>query len=60
MNKKMPVISVLVPTKNRGESIRETFNSLASQTYKDFEVVVVDGGSTDNTKETILGFCFLM
>jgi glycosyltransferase involved in cell wall biosynthesis len=42
--------SVIIPTYNREVLIARAFNSLASQTYKNFEVIVVDDGSSDNTK----------
>ncbi len=47
------LISVLVPTYNRCESLKKCFESLVAQEYKEFEVVIVDGGSTDGTKELI-------
>jgi glycosyltransferase involved in cell wall biosynthesis len=42
-------ISVIVPTLNEGKNIPNLLNSLENQTLKDFEVVVVDGGSSDKT-----------
>ncbi len=53
MIKVAPVISVLIPTKNRGASIVETLDSLKKQTLERFELVVVDGGSTDNTAAVV-------
>jgi glycosyltransferase involved in cell wall biosynthesis len=47
------VISVLIPTKNRGVSITETLDSLKKQTFKKFELVVVDGGSVDDTEKIV-------
>jgi glycosyltransferase involved in cell wall biosynthesis len=44
-------ISVVIPTLNRAESLRKVFEDLRRQSYKDFEVVVLDGGSIDNTEE---------
>lgn len=46
-------VSVVVCTYERGESLRECLEGLAGQSYKDFEVVIVDGGSTDMTNEVI-------
>lgn len=42
-------ISVLIPTRNRKESLSKTLTSLSKQTFKDFEVIVADGHSTDGT-----------
>jgi glycosyltransferase involved in cell wall biosynthesis len=50
---KKPQVSVVVPTYNRGGFIRETIESVLMQTYADFEVIVVDDGSTDGTAEII-------
>lgn len=45
--------SVIVPTYNRATLIGDTLQSLLSQTFTSFEVIVVDDGSTDNTKEVM-------
>jgi len=49
----MPNISVCIPTYNREHFLKETLDSVFAQTYKDFEVVIVDDGSTDGTKRMI-------
>ncbi len=46
---KKPSITVCIPTKNREKSIGKMLNTLVNQSYKNFEVVIVDGGSTDKT-----------
>jgi len=43
--------SVIIPTYNRANLLERCLNSLVEQTFKDFEVLVCDDGSTDNTKE---------
>ena len=45
----MPKVSVVIPTLNRCEKLRQCLTSLTCQSSKDFEVIVVDGGSTDGT-----------
>lgn len=44
-----PKVSVLIPVYNGALGINRTLESLANQTYQDFEVIVVDDGSTDDT-----------
>jgi len=51
--KPTPTVSICIPTYNRKHYLKETLNSVLAQTYKDYEIVVVDDGSTDGTKEMI-------
>jgi|SRR5579875_396036 len=48
-------VSVGVPTYNRAYLIREALESALSQTYSDFEIIVVDDGSRDNTSSLVSG-----
>ncbi|OCL27617.1 hypothetical protein U472_03435 [Orenia metallireducens] len=49
----MPEISVLMSVYNGEEFINESINSILNQTYKDFEFIIVNDGSTDRTQEII-------
>lgn len=46
----LPRISIIVPAYNEGKLLRETIQSLLQQDYPDYEVVIVDDGSTDDTR----------
>ena len=45
----MPKFSVIIPLYNKEAYVRKSLESVAAQTYKDFECIVVDDGSTDNS-----------
>ena len=51
-----PLVSVVVPTYNYGRYIAAALESLRAQTYADWECVVVDDGSTDDTAEVVARF----
>lgn len=48
-----PFFSVVIPTYNRAEFIRKTIESVLIQSLRDFEIIVVDDGSTDNTEAVV-------
>lgn len=51
-----PAVTVVVPVWNRADLIAETLESVASQTFTDWECIVVDDGSTDATREVVRRF----
>ncbi|MDD4938655.1 MAG: glycosyltransferase [Candidatus Omnitrophica bacterium] len=55
MNEK-PGISVIIPTYNRAQYIREAIDSVLEQSCKDWEIIVVDDGSTDNTRDILKAY----
>ena len=48
-----PKVSVCVPTYNRAATLRGTIEAVLHQTYEDWELVICDDGSTDNTVEVV-------
>lgn len=52
----IPLVSIIVPTFNRGDLIRMTLDSVLAQTYTNWECIVVDDGSTDNTEAVVEEF----
>ena len=51
----MPKVDVIVPTYNRSSLVREAIQSILQQTFADFQIVVVDDGSTDDTRCVVGG-----
>ena len=49
MNKRKPFISIIIPTLNEEGYIENCLKSIKSQSYKNYEIIVVDGGSKDKT-----------
>ena len=46
-------LSIITVNYNNKEGLKKTVNSVLSQTYHDFEWIIIDGGSTDGSKEII-------
>lgn len=51
-----PTVSVIIPTYNRAPLLGRAVQSVLNQTYQDFEVIVVDDASLDNTEEVVRHF----
>jgi glycosyltransferase involved in cell wall biosynthesis len=51
-----PTVSVIIPTYNRSQLVGRAIQSVLNQTYQDFDLIVVDDASTDNTEEVVKNF----
>ena len=55
-NSRNPLVSVIIPTYNRGWIIKEAIDSVLEQDFIDYELIVVDDGSTDNTSDILQSY----
>lgn len=53
----IPKISVIVPCYNQAQFLPETLDSVLAQTHENWECIIVNDGSTDNTEEVALKYC---
>ncbi|MBD2513924.1 glycosyltransferase [Nostoc sp. FACHB-973] len=51
-----PAVSVIIPTYQRGHLVSQAINSVLAQTYKDYEIIVINDGSQDNTQQVLAQF----
>lgn len=51
-----PLVSIIIPTFNRAHLIGETLDSIIAQTYTNWECIIVDDGSSDNTEQIVLEY----
>jgi len=56
MKRDKPLVSIIMPTYNTEKYIAEAIQSVLVQTYKNFELIIIDDGSNDSTKEIIYSF----
>ncbi len=56
MNSRSLTVSVIIPTYNRADLVRETLESVFSQNHQALEIIVVDDGSTDHTEKMLTSF----
>jgi len=55
--RKHPKVSVVIPTHNRAKELPRSIRSVLAQTFTDFELIIVDDASTDDTEEVVSSFC---
>ena len=49
----MPTVSVIIPLYNKEKAIEKTIRSVLTQSYTDFELIIVDDGSTDGSADIV-------
>ena len=53
----MPKVSIIIPCYNQAEFLPETLDSVLAQTYQDWECIIINDGSLDNTEEIARNYC---
>lgn len=51
------LVSIIVPTYNDAHHLKKSLDDLYNQTYKNYEVIIINDGSTDNTEEILINYC---
>jgi cellulose synthase/poly-beta-1,6-N-acetylglucosamine synthase-like glycosyltransferase len=51
-----PIVSIIIPTYNRKDLLERAIKSVLSQTFQDWELIIVDDGSTDETRDLVENF----
>src|SRR5690606_31977727 len=51
-----PLVTVIIPTYNRAEKVKDAIQSVLNQTYTNIQILVIDDGSDDHTQKTIALF----
>ena len=51
-----PLVTIYIPCRNYGKYLRQSIESVLSQTYKDFKILIIDDGSNDNSKKILKNY----
>ena len=53
----MPIVSIIIPCYNQAKYLSETLDSVLNQTYQDWECIIINDGSSDNTEDIAKKYC---